>query len=115
MGQAVKIDLYSTPDPDDSLLSRKQRRAKQNKGEGEKRDIMRRWYVALNKYATERNDYAVKKNLEEFVPFIRLENPQSQGIGPAYIKLVNYGHAVECDIYNYVKETTSEERSQRLC
>lgn len=98
---------------DHKILSRRERRAMENKGANSKRDIMRRWVAALSKYANDRNDWAVKKSLEEFMPYVRLENPESKGLDAAYKKLVKYGHGVEADIYAYVKEVPREERGEK--
>ena len=108
----MKHNLTETP-VGDECLSRSQRRAKVHRGGNSKRDIMRQWYSALNMLAKERNDWAIKKKLEEFYPFVRQKDPESKGLARAYTRLVEYGHGVEKDVYVYVKETTSEERSNR--
>ena len=108
----MKRNLNENPF-DHKILSRRERRAMENKGANSKRDIMRRWYAALSKYGNDRNDWAVKKALEEFAPYVRLSNPESKGLDAAYRKLVKYGHGVEADIYTYVKEVPREERGEK--
>ena len=84
--------------------SRAQRRAEKFMTGNSKTQQLRKWFTVMYKYYQDTKDSGVRADLEIITPFIRLKNPQVQGIAVAYEKARKWIAEFERDIRTYEKE-----------
>ena len=89
-------------------MTREEKRRNKHSGEGTKRVHMRRMYAVLGKAALSTNDNAIMVNLEKYRPYIRVQNPVSEGITAAYEDMKAYLEGVEHDLRIYEREKNME-------